>query len=677
MKKISNNQEINDIKKILGLETGKKYSTQELINTSLRYGKVIFMTDQDLDGTHIKGLCINMFDSQWSELLKLNTFLGFMNTPILKAKKGNKELCFYNDKEYETWKHMNSTKGWNIKYYKGLGTSTSKEFKEYFKHKKVIDFMLEETCREELDKVFRKTRSDDRKYWLNNYNKDSVLDTNNPTISYSDFVNQELIHFSKYDNERSIPNIMDGLKTSLRKILYCAFKRNLIKEIKVAQFGGYVSEHSGYHHGEKSLMDAIVGMAQEYVGSNNINLLLPNGQFGTRLQGGSDSASERYIFTMLNQITKYIYRESDGGILNYLDDDGTSVEPEFYVPIIPMILVNGTSGIGTGFSTDIMCYNPLQIIEYIQKYLLGENTADVILTPYYNGFKGDIIKIEEDRYMFKGKYNIISKNIIHITELPIGTWTENYKVFLEKLLNPCESKQGKKTKSILKDYKDMSTDTSVDITITFQNGELEKLLNQTFDHKCNGVDNKLNLTTTRKTTNMHLFNEKQQLRKFKTVKDIIDYYIPIRLSYYTKRKEFLIEKLQREVCLLTNKARFIEEQCNDTLDLRRKKKGDIIQLLMAKKYDTIDNDDEYKYLRIMPIDSVSEENINKLLQERDNKQNELQILKSTTEKHMWRRELSELSNEYIKYTKTRTLRQNGESIKLVKKVKKIKKIKKL
>jgi DNA topoisomerase-2 len=130
----------------------------------------------------------------------------------------------------------------------------------------------------------------------------AYLDTNNTSVSYTDFINKELIHFSKYDCERSIPNLMDGLKISLRKILYSAFKKNLTSEIKVAQFSGYVSEQSGYHHGEASLNAAIVGMAQDFVGSNNINLLLPNGQFGTRLQGGKDSASERYIFTQLSPL---------------------------------------------------------------------------------------------------------------------------------------------------------------------------------------------------------------------------------------------------------------------------------------------------------------------------------------------------------------------------------------
>ena len=309
IKKICSNVEITDLKKIMGLEANKKYITTDIINASLRYGKILFMTDQDLDGVHIKGLCINLFDSHWSDLLKVNSFLGFMNTPILKAKKGNKEICFYNDKEYDDWKKINSSKGWSIKYYKGLGTSTAKEFKEYFEKKKIVEFISKDDCSEQIDKVFRKNRADDRKKWLEAYNKELSLDTSKAHISYGDFVNRELIHYSKYDNERSIPNLVDGLKTSLRKILYCAFKRNLVKEIKVAQFGGYISEHSGYHHGEASLMQAVVGMAQEFVGSNNINTLMPNGQFGTRLQGGSDSASERYIFTALNSLTKYIYRD--------------------------------------------------------------------------------------------------------------------------------------------------------------------------------------------------------------------------------------------------------------------------------------------------------------------------------------------------------------------------------
>jgi DNA topoisomerase-2 len=192
-----------------------------------------------------------------------------------------------------------------------------------------------------LDMAFNKKRADDRKEWLASYSREAFLDTSKPAIPYEEFIDRGLIHFSIYDNERSIPNLMDGLKISLRKILYAAFKKGGLKtEIKVAQFSGYVSEHSAYHHGEASLNAAIVGMAQNFVGSNNINLLEPNGQFGTRCAAGQDSASERYIFTQLNRLTRLIYRQEDDAVLSYIDDDGQMVEPTYYAPAIPMILVN-------------------------------------------------------------------------------------------------------------------------------------------------------------------------------------------------------------------------------------------------------------------------------------------------------------------------------------------------
>jgi len=261
-----------------------------------------YMTDQDLDGSHIKGLGINLFDAGWQSLIKLPGFIGYMNTPILKAQKGSNSIEFYNEGEFELWKKDNDVSKWKIKYYKGLGTSTSKEFKEYFAKKKIVSFeSTGDESQQMIDMVFNKKRSDDRKEWLSTYNRELFLDTSKASVTYQEFINYDLIHFSKYDNDRSIPNLIDGLKISQRKILYSAFKKKLYNEIKVAQFSGYVSEHSGYHHGEASLNGAIIGLAQNYVGSNNINIFEPLGQFGTRLQGGKDSASERYIFTELNK----------------------------------------------------------------------------------------------------------------------------------------------------------------------------------------------------------------------------------------------------------------------------------------------------------------------------------------------------------------------------------------
>ena len=659
VKKISENKEIAEIKKILGLETGKKYLSIEDVYKNLRYGKVLFMTDQDLDGSHIKGLGINLFQSEWPTLANIPGFIGFMNTPILKAKKGSVELEFYNDGEYNEWKEQNDSKGWNIKYYKGLGTSTGKEFREYFEKKKLVGFQHSEKSDDAIDMVFNKKRADDRKDWLKFYDRDAYLDTSKTNVSYEEFINRELIHFSKYDCDRSIPNLMDGLKISLRKILFSAFKMNLNKEIKVAQFSGYTSKESGYHHGEASLNAAIVGMAQNFVGSNNINLFMPNGQFGTRLQGGKDSASERYIFTQLNKITRSIFPTDDDNILNYLNDDGLSVEPIYYAPIIPMVLVNGSKGIGTGFSTDIMCYNPLQIIEYLKNKLLSIED-DIEFVPYYEGFKGEIKKITDDKFLIKGLYEKIAVDKIKVTELPVGYWTEDFKELIESLIEPGADKDGKKIPATIKDYEDMSKDTNVDFTITFMKGKLEELEKAKGEHGCNGVEKILKLSTTNTTTNMHLFDADDTLQKYNKVSDIIDSYYETRLKMYGTRKEYLIDALEKELVVLSNKAKYIKENLDGTIDLRRKKKEQVVAMLEEKGYDKIQGDEDYKYLIKMPMDSVTEENVEKLLKEKGNKQVELELVKNTTINKMWINELDNLKEVYIEYKEERTRLMTGE-----------------
>lgn len=658
-KKVSENKEITELKKIIGLESGKKYNSIKDVNSSLRYSKIIFMTDQDLDGSHIKGLCINLFQCEWPTLCEIPGFICFMNTPILKAKKGKQELNFYNDGEYNSWKQANEDgKGWAVKYYKGLGTSTGKEFKEYFEEKKYVGFNHSgNVSNDAIDMVFNKKRADDRKEWLNQYDRNSYLDTSNPLINYEEFINKELIHFSKYDCDRSIPNLMDGLKISLRKILFSAFKKNLTSEIKVAQFSGYVSENSCYHHGEASLNQAIVGMAQNFVGSNNINMLVPSGQFGTRIQGGKDSASERYIFTYLNPITRLIYKKEDDKVLKYLNDDGHPVEPLFYVPIIPMVLVNGSTGIGTGFSTEIMCYNPLQIIEFLKNKLENKlNNREFI--PYYEGFKGTITSIGLTKFLFRGCYTKVATDKIKVTELPIGYWTQDFKEYLEELQEPVD-KEGKKLPALIKDFDDMSKDTTVDFTITFTKGKLEELESTMYDNNINGVEKLLKLTTTNTTTNMNLFDANERLKKYDNVADIIDDYFDTRLEYYEDRKDNMINELEQELVELSNKAKYIKENLAGTIDLRKMKKQSIISMLEEKGYDIINGDEEFKYLVKMPMDSVSEENVAKLLKEYGNKEDELERVKATSIQEMWLAELNELEVGYKQYL---TERRNEENI---------------
>jgi len=678
-KRISENREIAEIKQILGLETGKTY-TPEDVATRLRYGKVLFMTDQDLDGAHIQGLGINLFQSEWPSLTKIPGFIGFMNTPILKARRGQHEHVFYNDGEFEEWKKQfpNSIvpASWNTKYYKGLGTSTGKEFKVYFENKKIVSFVhTGQESNNQLDMAFNKKRADDRKKWLSTYSRDAYLDTSKPEIPYEEFVDRSLIHFSIYDNARSIPNLMDGLKISLRKILYSAFKKGGLKtEIKVAQFSGYVSEHSGYHHGEASLNAAIVGLAQNFVGSNNINLFEPNGQFGSRACGGDDSASERYIFTQLNRLTRLIYRQEDDAVLSYINDDGQMVEPIYYAPAIPMILVNGTKGIGTGFSTDVMPHNPLQIIQYIRALLNETSVNDrPVIEPYFKGFKGTIKNIGAGtssesishhhhsppaKYIIKGVYEIIADRKVRITELPIGTWTDDYKQFLEKLMDATQPTAagggGSATPPVLKEYVDMSTDTIIDITVTFHTAyphtpkELEMAIIDA-EAGTNKLEKLLGLFTTQSTTNMNLFDPREKLRKYTTIYNIIDDYFVERLELYSKRKIAMLSHLGNELRILTNRAKYIQEVLDDKLELRRQTKEAVFEKMTAHGYEHIHGDEEYKYLLKMPMDSVTDENVKDLLIERDNKRKQYQELTDTTIQNLWRRDLDELEDEYRKW----------------------------
>ena len=661
--RINENKEITEIKQILGLQSNKNYQTQDDVVKYLRYGKVIYMTDQDLDGLHIRGLGLNLFQSEWNSLTKIPNFIGYMNTPIIKARKGSQEQIFYNEGEYEVWKeNCNNFKSWNIKYYKGLGTSTSKEFKEYFKNKKVVYFQYSgNDCDNTIDMAFNKNRSDDRKEWLNTIDTSNkeYYDVNDDKITYTNFINKEFIYFSIYDNQRSIPNLVDGLKTSLRKVLYSAFKRKLTNEIKVAQFSGYVSEHSGYHHGEASLNAAIVGMAQNYVGSKNVNLFVPNGQFGTRYNGGKDAASERYIYTYLNPMTRAIYPEQDDYILNYLDDDGYKIEPKFYLPIIPMILVNGAQGIGTGYSCNIPCYNPQDLVIYLKNKLNNMERKDNIpIHPYYQGFKGDVILEESttskyNKYLVKGKYRRLGNDKVQVTELPIGYWTEDFKQHLEFLISGEQTKskskttKSKKADKTLKDYKDMSTDVVVDFTLTFHSGVLDTLINNTSKTKSNvnQLEELLKLFVYKNTSNMYLFDEEDHLYQYDNVYDIIDKFYTVRYNGYVERKQFLLDILEKEANMLSNKAKYIQDTLDNKIDLRSKKRNMIVSMLQDMGFDKDSKNDNYDYLIKMPMDSVCVENVEKLMKQHQDKCHELDVLKKKTIEDMWNEELDNLATK--------------------------------
>jgi DNA topoisomerase-2 len=405
-------------------------------------------------------------------------------------------------------------------------------------------------------------------------------------------------------------------------------------------------------------------MAQNFVGSNNVNLLEPNGQFGTRLHGGDDSASERYIFTMLNPLTRFIFPEVDDMVLTYLDDDGTIVEPDFYVPIIPFALLNGISGIGTGFSCSIAPYNPSTIIRYLKAKLTNADCSAIDFVPYYEGFAGTVRRIADQKYLVKGVYEKIAEDKIRITELPVGTWTMPYTSYLETLVDGAlNAKTGKKSPPLIKDFTSVSTEVAVDFVVVFGRGQLAELEASIDDNQCNGVEKLLKLTTTVSTTNMHMFNSECKLHKYADVNEIIDDFYGVRLGLYKKRKDCLIVDMEKRLVRLSNRAKYIQETLNGTIDLRRKTSQVVNDMLVEKGYMTIDGD--FKYLVKMPMDSVTEENVASIMKEKEATETELSVLRKTSLEKMWLTELDSLEKEYTKYKAKREKIQAGDPTKKV------------
>lgn len=669
------NQELTYLKQILGLETGRVYTDLK----QLRYGRIMIMTDQDVDGSHIKGLLMNLFHTEWPSLLKLG-FLCCLMTPLLKATRGSTTLCFYSESEYEAWKLTlgDAVRGWHTKYYKGLGTSTAAEARDYFTSMNTIEYIWDEKSSDgAIDLAFNKKRADDRKTWLATFDRKRHLEVTagGAKVDYARFVNDELIHFSNEDNIRSLPNVMDGLKPSQRKIFWAALKRNLTSEIRVAQLAGYVSEKASYHHGEASLTGAIVGMAQTFVGSNNLNLLTPNGQFGTRLMGGDDCASARYIHTELNRIVRQCVKKEDDAILEYAVDDGTPVEPVTYMPTVPMLLVNGARGIGTGFSTEVLPYNPDDIIRVLEERLNGSLTtlADTDLTPWWFGFKGAVeAGVDKKSWITRGSYTFLNddKALIRITELPVGVWTQDYKDFLEGILVAQESggsgkkgsgsaaEDGKKEKEkepvemMLRGYTANYNDVDVDFTL-----EMDPDYYHTARAYPAEFESKFKMFASHKSTNMTAFDTAGKIRKFGSTGEILEMFYMKRIAMYGVRKAHELARMDAELVELTARLTFLRAVVEGRLVVANRSDDELLGGLRGLALPALSEGEGlrgYEYLLKLRIDRIKASAVAELVAELEAARAVRDCLFATSVAQLWLNDLEEFKTAWRSYSAERT-----------------------
>lgn len=439
------------------------------------------------------------------------------------------------------------------------------------------------------------------------------MTTKGNTMKLKTFFDDEFRLYSIADCVRSIPSVIDGFKPSQRKCIYGMIKRGEnAGEIKIAQASGYISQVSDYHHGENSLNETLVGLAQDYTGSNNLNYLKPNGQFGSRLS--SEASAPRYIFTEFTDAFRKIFKKEDDIILNYLESDGQQVEPDYYIPIIPNILINGARGMGTGYATRILKYNPKDLRDNITSILKRQQPEQLL--PWYRGFKGTITS-DESQIINTGCYEIVNTTTMRITELPIGVYLDDYKKQLFKLQD----------NGLIKDFENNSTETSFDFLLTVPRTTTQ------LSHE--EIITKFKLVS-RDTQNLTAWTETGHIKVFEDVQEIIEHFVEFRLGKYEERRKKLIELLTIDLDWMVEKRRFIEFYLNHSKEIANKSKKELEQLLIDNQFVNI-----LKLLDIR-IYNLTKDDISKLETQIEKTTKDIEVLNKTNCVKMYLKELESL-----------------------------------
>ena len=434
------------------------------------------------------------------------------------------------------------------------------------------------------------------------------------------FFDKEYLEYARYFVEnRAIPSCIDGLKPTQRKVVYIAnkiWKTGNEKPMKLFQLAGRVAAEAFYHHGNTSLESSMVGMAQKF--KNSLPLLEGVGQFGSLRSPAA--GAPRYISAKLHPNFRLLYQDFD--LLENKIEEGEKIEPAFFLPIVPTVILNGTSGIAVGFATNILNRNPKDVVDACISTL--NNKSMKVLAPWIQEFKGTFTRDLENpkTWKIKGRYQIINTTTVKITSIPPNYTYERYEEILNLLLE----------KGIITSYDDNSSET-IEYTLKFKRSILNDLVSK------GKLDNALRLNT-QETENLTTIDENGELKIFDKAEDIVKHFVAIRLEWYQTRKDFLIDKTEKQLALVTNKARFINDIIKGKLKINNVPKDKIVAYLKTSKYDTVHG--SYDYLLSMAIHSLTKERYEKLLLEKEGCIIALKTLKGTDPKEMYLNDLKKL-----------------------------------
>jgi DNA topoisomerase-2 len=461
------------------------------------------------------------------------------------------------------------------------------------------------------------------------------------TTPLSVFYGEEAPAYAAYDNLRKIASYIDGLKLSHRKVMYTLFKKfpSPSTENKTSRLASSIAETTEYIHGEGSLCAVLNTMAADYVASNNFPLITGHGSFGTRFTGLGSAAAPRYTYCSIAKIAKELFHEDDRAICKSREFEGTQIEPEYFMPIFPVLFLNGTEGLSSGWRAQVYPRDPLQVIKYIKGVLNKEENPTANLFPYFKGFKGKTLRItrqhptlgQQKIFVNYGVIKKTSNTSLHITEIPITYTYASYMKVLTALQDAGKIKS-------FDDQSDPKTDT-FEFIITVK----REFFNKYKTEKAWLAVFKLEKILTE---HLNSIDSNGRVREFGSVKEMIDAFIEIRLKYYGIRKEHLINKFETELMYAKSQYVWCKGIVDDTIKIRNVKK-DVIVSQLKKIKDIVAKDNSYDYLINMPLSSITKEKMVDLLERVKLIEKKLADIKVKTAEGWWLEDLASLEEKKV------------------------------